>query len=66
MLFFPCFVRKATVDVGSRVSNMRHQAQKGFRDIFIGIPQHKKCYLIYVPHTRKIISSYDIVFDEGF
>ena len=43
---------------------MRHQAQKGFRGIFVGIPQHQKGYLVYVPSTRKIISSYDVVFDK--
>ena len=45
---------------------MRHQAQKGFRSIFVGIPQHQEGYLVYVPSTRKIISSYDVVFDEIF
>ena len=43
---------------------MCHQAQKGFRGIFVGIPQHQKVYLMYVPSTRKIISSKDVVFDE--
>ena len=45
---------------------MRHQAQKGFRGIFVGITQHQKVYLVYVPSTRKVISSYDVVFDESF
>ena len=45
---------------------MRQQAQKGFRGIFVGIPQHQKGYLLYVPSTRKIISSYDVVFCESF
>ena len=44
---------------------MRLQAQKG-RGIFIGIPQHQKGYFVHVPITRKIISSYDVVFDEFF
>ena len=44
---------------------MRHQAQKVFRGIFVGIPKHQKGYLVYVPSTRKIISSYDFVFDES-
>ena len=43
---------------------MRHQSQKGFRGIFVGIPEHQKGYLVYVPSTRKVISSYDVVFDE--
>ena len=45
---------------------MRHQAQKGFRSIFVGIPQDQKGYLVYVRSTSKIISSYDVVFDESF
>ena len=45
---------------------MRHQAQKGFCGIFVGIPQHQKVYLVYVTSTRKVISSYDVVFDESF
>ena len=45
---------------------MRHQAQKGFRGIFVGIPQQKKGYLVYVPSTRKVISLYDVVFDKSF
>ena len=43
---------------------MRHQAQKGFRGIFVVIPQYQKLYLLYVPSTRKVISSYNVVFDE--
>ena len=43
---------------------MCHQSQKFISDIFIGIPQHQKRYLIYVPGTRKIVSSYDVLFEE--
>ena len=66
VLFCPCVVRKATVHVETKMLNMRHQAQKGFRGIFVGIPEHQKGYLVYVPSTRKAISSYDIVFEESF
>ena len=45
---------------------MRHQSQKGFRGIFVGIPQHQKGYLVYVSSTRKVILSYNFVFDESF
>ena len=45
---------------------MRHQPQKGFCGIFIGIPQHQRGYLIYVPSTHKIISSHDVVFEKSF
>ena len=66
VLFCPCVVRKATVHVETKTLNMHHQAQKGFRVIFVGMPQHQKGYLVYVPSTRKVISSYDVVFDKSF
>ena len=66
VLFYPCVVQKATAHVGTKEINMCHQAQKGFCGIFVGIPKHQKGYLVYVPSLRKIISSYDVVFDESF
>ena len=39
---------------------------KGFRSIFVGITQHQKGYLVYIPSISKIISSYDVVFYESF
>ena len=66
VLFSPCVVQKASAHVGTKALNMRHQTQKGFRGIFVGIPQHQKGYLVYVPSTRKIIYSCDVVFDERF
>ena len=66
VLFCPCVVHKSTSHVETKTLNMRHQAQTGFRGIFVGIPEHQKVYLVYVPSTRKIISSYDVVFDESF
>ena len=66
VLFCPCVVRKATAHVETKALNMRHQAQIGFRGIFVGIPQHQKGYLVYVPSTRKVISLYNVVFDESF
>ena len=64
VLFCPCVVRKATTHVETKTLNMCHQAQKWFCGIFVGIPEHQKGYLVYVPITRKVISSYDVVFDE--
>ena len=37
VLFFPCVVRKATAHIETKALNMRHQSQKGFRGIFVGI-----------------------------
>ena len=66
VLFCLCVVRKATAHVDTKTLNMRHQAPKGFRGIFVGIPEHKKGYLVYVPSTGKVIFLYDVVFDESF
>ena len=45
---------------------MCQQAQKGFCGILFGVPQHQKGYLFYVPKMRKIISSYNVIFDDIF
>ena len=66
VLFCPYVVWKYTAHVDKKALNMRHQAQKGFYGIFVGIPHHQKGYLVYVPSTRKIIASYDVASDESF
>ena len=66
VLFCICVVRKSTAHVDKKELNMRHQSQKGFRGIFVGITRHQKGHIVYVPSTREIISSYDVVFDECF
>ena len=66
VLFCPCILRKATAHVETKALNMRHQAQKGFCSFFVRILQHQKRYLVYITSTRKIISSYDVMFDESF
>ena len=66
MLFCPCVVHKDTAHIDKNTINMRHQAHNVFRGIFVGITQHQKGYLLYVPSASKIISSYDAVFDESF
>ena len=49
-----------------KVLNLIHQAQKDFRRIFVVITQQQKVYIVHAPSTRKIISSYDVAFDESF
>ena len=66
VLFCPCVVRKAMAHVETKMLNMNHQVQKGFCGIFISIPDHQKVYLVYVPSTRKVILSHDVVVDEKF
>ena len=58
VIFCPCVVQKATARVETKTLNMRHQAQKVFCGIVVGIPLHQSLYLVYVPSTRKIISAY--------
>ena len=65
VLFCPCVVQKTTAHVDKKTLNMSHQAQKGFCGIFVEIPRHQKGHLVYVPIARKVISSYDVVFDEN-
>ena len=62
---FPYVVQKLTSHVNINSLNMHHQPQKVSRDIFVGIPQNQKGYLVYVPSTQKIISSHDFVFDKN-
>ena len=66
VLFCPRVVRKATAHFETKALNMCYQSQKSFRGIFDGIPHHQKGYILYLPSTRKIISSYHVVFDENF
>ena len=40
VLFFTCVVRKSMAHVETNTLKMRHQAQKGCRGIFVGIPEH--------------------------
>ena len=63
---FPCGVQKETTHVDGKDLNMHRHSQKGFWGIFVGITQQPKGYLIYVPSTRKIVSSHDVVFYKIF
>ena len=60
VLFCPCVLRKATAHVETKALNMRHQAQKVLRGIFVGNTQYQKGYLVYLIITRKMISSYGV------
>ena len=45
VLFCTYVVQKYTAHVDKKALNMSHQAQKSFRGISVGIPQHQKGYL---------------------
>ena len=46
VLFCLCVVQKATAHVDTKALNMRHQSQKWFHGVLVGIPQHQKGYLV--------------------
>ena len=54
VLFCPCVVQNNTTHVGTKALNMHHQAQKGFRGIFVGITQYKKV-IFFTYHTNTIL-----------
>ena len=53
VLFYSCDLQKSTARFDRKALNMRHQSQKRFWGIIIGIPQHLKGFLVYVPSARK-------------
>ena len=66
ILFCPAIVRKHTSINNVKTPSIRATGQKGFRGIFIGFPENMAGYELYIPSTRQIISSSDVVFDERF
>ena len=66
ILFCPCVLQKSAAHVDTKALNIRHQSQKGLCGIFVGIPQHQKGCLVYVPSTHKIVFSYDVVYNKTF
>jgi hypothetical protein len=44
----------------------QHCTEKGLRGVFIGIPSNQKGYFIYLPGSRNIACSGDVIFDETF
>ena len=64
VLFCPCVVQNSSAYVDTKTLNMHHRSQNCFWGVFVIIAQHQKGYLIYVPSTRKIVSSYDFLFSK--
>ena len=59
-------VRNYNAHVGTKALSMHKEAQNGLSGILAVIPQHQKGYLVYVPHKHKIVSSYNVIFDQSF
>ena len=66
VLFFSCVVKKSTAHVGENTLNMHHPSAKGFSRYPRWYYTESKMVFFYVPHRRKIISSYNVVFCESF
>ena len=66
ILFCLYVLQKAAAHVDGKALNICHQPQKCFQGISVGITQHQKGYLTYVPIPHKIVSSHDVVFDKTF
>ncbi|MGH7974584.1 MAG: hypothetical protein ACREBR_03580 [bacterium] len=65
-LFCPCIVRKHTVRQQGQVIQTSHIPQRGVRDVFIGFPRDQSGSLVFIPSTRQILVSADVVYDQGF
>ena len=61
VVFPPYVVQKVTTHTDIKALNMSHKPQRCFWGIFVGITQHQKGYLIYVPSIRKILSSNNVL-----
>ena len=51
VLLCQCVVQRSTAHADKKALNMINKSQKYFCGIFVGIQQHQKWYLIYVPST---------------
>ena len=72
VLFCPCVFKKYTATTHDHNNKLIHInvqkrfSQRGARGIFIGFDHHTPGYLIFIPSTRQIITSIDVIFDEYF
>ena len=58
-----------TYDEHNKIVNVNVQkrfSQRGVRGIFIGFDDYTPGYLIFIPSTRQIVTSIDVIFDEYF
>ncbi|MGH7974694.1 MAG: hypothetical protein ACREBR_04150 [bacterium] len=65
-LFCPCIVKKHTVRQQGQTILTSHIPQRGVRGVFIGFPSDQAGSLVFIPATRQIVVSADVVYDEAF
>ena len=71
-MFCPCVFKKYTATTHDHNNKLVHInvqkrfSQRGARGIFIGFDHHTPGYLVFIPSTRQIVTSVDIIFDKYF
>jgi hypothetical protein len=60
----PVSIKKWTVSVDSQSEDNNEGTHRGIRGMHIGFPSTQKGLLLYVPSTRQIASSGDVICDE--
>jgi hypothetical protein len=62
----PCVTMKWTISVDGKPEDNSKGTQRGTRGIHLGFSPTKKGLLLYVPSTRQIVISGDVICDESF
>ncbi len=62
----PCIAKKWTISVDGKPEVNSKGTQRGIRGIHLGFSPTQKGWLLYVPSTRQIVISGDVICDETF
>ncbi len=62
----PCIAKKWTISVDGKPEDNSKGTQRGIRGIHLGFSPTQKGLLLYVPSTRQIVISGDVICDETF
>ncbi len=62
----PCVAKKLTISVDGKPEDNSKGTQREFRGIHLGFSPTPKGLLLYVPSTRQIVISGDVICDETF
>jgi hypothetical protein len=62
----PCIAKKWTISVDGKPEDNSKSTQRGIIEIHLGFSPTQKGRLLYIPSTRQIIISGDVICDETF
>jgi len=62
----PCIAKNGTISVDGKPEVNSKGTQRGIRGIHLGFSPTQKGWLLYVPSTRQIVISGDVICDENF